>query len=123
MIMNGAYGIPIVSKVFEGNINDVNTLYEMVYYPKVIMKKEKCLLIMDRGFDSEDNVKLMDTTEYDYIIGLRSTHKLRKKTEERNRLFDWQLGDNRQRWRRDKVKESGEESLRKEEKCDTVLFT
>ncbi len=79
MIMNGAYGIPIVSKVFEGNINDVNTLYEMVYYPKVIMKKEKCLLIMDRGFDSEDNVKLMDTTEYDYIIGLRSNHKFVKK--------------------------------------------
>ncbi len=78
MIMNGAYGIPVVSKVFEGNINDVNTLYEMVYYPKVIMKKEKCLLIMDRGFDSEDNVRLMDTTKYDYIIGLRSNHKFVK---------------------------------------------
>ncbi len=79
MIMNGKYGIPIVSKVFEGNINDVKTLYKMVYYPKVIMKKEKCLLVMDRGFDSEDNVKLMDTTEYDYIIGLRSTHKFIRK--------------------------------------------
>lgn len=79
MIMNGKYGIPVVSKVFEGNINDVNTVYKMVYYPKVIMKKEKCLLVMDRGFDSEDNVKLMDTTEYDYLIGLRSTHKFVKK--------------------------------------------
>ncbi len=79
MIMNGAYGIPIVSKVFKGNINDVNTLYEMVYYPKVIMRKDKCLLIMDRGFDSKDNIKLMDTTKYDYIIGLRSTHKFVKK--------------------------------------------
>lgn len=79
MIMNGKYGIPVVSKVFEGNVNDAKTVYGMVYYPKMIMKKEKCLLIMDRGFDSEDNARLMDTTEYDYIIGLRSTHKFIRK--------------------------------------------
>ncbi|BAB60023.1 TVG0898622 [Thermoplasma volcanium GSS1] len=35
MIMNGKYGIPVVNKVFEGNINDVNTVYKMVYYPEV----------------------------------------------------------------------------------------
>ncbi len=79
MIMNGKYGIPVVSKVFEGNVNDAKTVYGMIYYPKMVMKKEKCLLIMDRGFDSEDNVRLMDTVEYDYIIGLRSTHKFVKK--------------------------------------------
>jgi len=95
MIMNGKYGIPVVSKVFEGNINDVKTLYKMVYYPKVIMKKEKCLLVMDRGFDSEDNVKLMDTTEYDYIIGLRSTHKFVKnlKKETDFTVGDWETID------------------------------
>jgi transposase len=96
MIMNGAYGIPIVSKVFEGNINDAKTLYEMVYYPKVIMRKKKCLLVMDRGFDSEDNVKLMDTTGYDYIIGLRSTHKFVKKLKKETdfTVGDWDTIDN-----------------------------
>ncbi|MEM4089831.1 MAG: hypothetical protein QXQ46_03635 [Thermoplasmatales archaeon] len=57
----------------------------MVYYPKAVMKKEKCLLIMDRGFESEDNIKLMDTARHDYIIGLRSSHKfvkeLKRKTD------------------------------------------
>ncbi len=81
MIMNGRYGLPVVSKVFRGNINDARTVHEMVYYPKVIMKKEKCMLIMDRGFDSEDNIRLMDTTKYDYIIGLRSNHTFVKKSK------------------------------------------
>jgi len=79
MIMNGKYGLPVVSKVFRGNVNDARTVHEMIYYPKVIMKKEKCMLIMDRGFDSEDNIRLMDTTRYDYIIGLRSNHNFVKK--------------------------------------------
>ena len=97
MIMDGKYGIPVVSKVFEGNINDVNTVYKMVYYPKVIMKKEKCLLVMDRGFDSEENVKLMDTTKYDYIIGLRSTHKFVKKLRAKTdfTIGNWDTIDNK----------------------------
>ena len=97
MIMDGKYGLPVVSKVFEGNINDVNTVYKMVYYPKVIMKKEKCLLVMDRGFDSEDNVKLMDTTKYDYIIGLRSTHKFVKKLKAETdfTVGNWDIIDSR----------------------------
>jgi len=96
MVMNGKYGIPVVSKVFEGNINDVNTLYEMVYYPKVIMKKKKCLLIMDRGFESEDNIRLMDTIKYDYIIGLRSTHKFVKKLKKQTdfTVGNWDTIDN-----------------------------
>lgn len=74
MVVNGIYGLPIMTKVFEGNINDATTVYEMVYYAKFILGKKKCLLIMDRGMDSEDNIRIMDTTEYDYIIGLRGTH-------------------------------------------------
>ncbi len=79
MIMNGAYGLPIVSKVFEGNINDASTVHEMAYYPKAIMKKKKCLLIMDRGFEPENNIRIIDSTKYDYIVGLRSTHKFVRK--------------------------------------------
>jgi len=74
MVVNGVYGIPMMTKVFEGNINDATTVYEMVYYAKFILGKKKCLLIMDRGMDSEENIRIMDTTEYDYIIGLRGTH-------------------------------------------------
>jgi transposase len=97
MIMNGKYGLPVVSKVFRGNVNDARTVHEMVYYPKVIMKKEKCMLIMDRGFDSEDNIRLMDTTKYDYIIGLRSNHNFVKKLKMETDFStgNWDTIDNR----------------------------
>ena len=74
MVVNGVYGLPMMTKVFEGNINDASTVYEMVYYAKFILQKKKGLLIMDRGMDSEDNIRIMDTAKYDYIIGLRGTH-------------------------------------------------
>lgn len=74
MVVNGVYGLPMMTKVFEGNINDATTVYEMVYYAKFILGKKKCLLIMDRGMDSEDNIRIMDTTKYDYVVGLRGTH-------------------------------------------------
>lgn len=74
MVVNGRYGIPIMTKVFEGNVNDAKTVYEMVYYAKFILGKEKGLLVMDRGMDSEANIRIMDTVGYDYVIGLRANH-------------------------------------------------
>ena len=56
IIMNGKYGIPVVSEAIEDNVNYAKTVYEMVYYPKMVINKEKCLLIMDYSFDSEDNM-------------------------------------------------------------------
>lgn len=91
MVVNGVYGLPVMTKVFEGNINDATTVYEMVYYAKFILQKDKGLLIMDRGMDSEDNIRIMDTTKYDYIIGLRGTHafveELKLKTD--HTMPDW----------------------------------
>lgn len=92
MVVNGTYGLPMMTKVFEGNINDATTVYEMVYYAKFILQKKKALLIMDRGMDSEENIRIMDTTKYDYIIGLRGTHafveKLKLKTDTTTSAWD-----------------------------------
>ncbi len=97
MVVNGKYGIPIMTKVFDGNVNDAKTVYEMVYYAKFILKKEEGLLIMDRGMDSEDNVKIMDTVGYDYVIGLRSNHNfvdgLKMKTDASAK--DWETFENK----------------------------
>lgn len=79
MVVDKTLGLPMMTKVFEGNINDSKTVYEMVYYAKFILKKEDAMLIMDRGMDSEENIRIMDTAEYDYIIGLSSKHKFVKK--------------------------------------------
>lgn len=84
MIANKTFGLPLMTKVFEGNINDGKTVYEMMYYAKFILNKKKIMIIMDRGMDSEDNVKLIDTTGDDYILGMSAKHKfvaeLKKKT-------------------------------------------
>lgn len=74
MVVNGKHGIPIMTKVFEGNVNDVKTVCEMVYYARFVLGKEKGLLIMDRGMDSEANIRMMDAVGYDYIVGLRANH-------------------------------------------------
>lgn len=93
MVMNGKYGIPMMTKVFEGNISDPQTVTEMAYYTKFVLKKEKGLLIMDRGMDSEYNIKLLDGVGYDYIIGVRSNHtfvkQLKKMTDPSSN--DWEI--------------------------------
>lgn len=85
MIANKTFGLPLMTKVFEGNVNDGKTVYEMVYYAKFVMNKKKIMIIMDRGMDSEDNVRLIDTTGDDYILGMSSKHKfvshLKNKTD------------------------------------------
>ncbi len=97
MVVNGSYGIPLMTKVFEGNVNDATTVYEMVYYAKFILKKEKGLLVMDRGMDSEDNIRIMDTVGYDYVIGLRSNHdfveELKNSADASSN--DWEVYDNK----------------------------
>ncbi len=93
MVMNGKYGLPMMTKVFEGNISDPQTVTEMAYYTKFVLKKEKGLLIMDRGMDSEYNIKILDGVGYDYIIGVRSNHtfvkQLKKTTDPSSN--DWEI--------------------------------
>lgn len=78
LVMDKSMGLPLMTKVFEGNIHDTKTVYEMVYYAKFILKKEKIMLIMDRGMDSEDNIHIIDATGDDYILGMSSKHSFIK---------------------------------------------
>ena len=93
MVMNGKYGLPMMTKVFEGNISDPQTVTEMAYYTKFVLKKQTGLLIMDRGMDSEYNIKILDGVGYDYIIGVRSNHtfvkQLKKTTDPSSN--DWEI--------------------------------
>jgi transposase len=111
MVVNGKYGIPLMSKVFEGNISDALTVYEMVYYSRFTFGKKKGLLIMDRGMDSEENIRIMDTVHYDYIIGLRANHafvdKLRDKTDPTT--DDWEIF------------ESGENKIKAKKFCKNIF--
>ncbi len=96
MVVNGAYGIPLMTKVFEGNITDVETVTEMVYYAKFIIGKKKGLLVMDRGMESEENILIMDSVKYDYVIGLRANHSFVEdiKTQTDAESDDWETFKN-----------------------------
>jgi len=74
LVIDKTLGLPLMTKVFEGNIHDTKTVYEMVYYAKFVLKKDKIMLIMDRGMDSEDNIRIIDTTGDDFILGVSSKH-------------------------------------------------
>ncbi|MGH2638751.1 MAG: IS1634 family transposase [Rhabdochlamydiaceae bacterium] len=97
MVMNGKYGIPMMTKVFEGNVSDPKTVTEMAYYTKFVLKKGKGLLIMDRGMDSEHNINVLDDVGYDYIVGVRSNHtfvkQLKKMTDPSS--DDWEVFENK----------------------------
>jgi len=97
MVMNGKYGLPMMTKVFEGNISDPQTVTEMAYYTKFVLKKKKGLLIMDRGMDSEYNINILDGVGYDYIMGVRSNHtfvkRLKKITDPSSN--DWEIFEHR----------------------------
>jgi transposase len=87
------YGLPMMTKVFDGNISDPKTVTEMVYYTKFVFKKEKGLIIMNRGVDSEYNMNILDGVGYDYIVGVRSNHtfvkQLKKMTDSSSN--DWEI--------------------------------
>lgn len=90
LIVNKTYGLPLMTRVFEGNVNDGKTVYEMMYYTKFILKKEKIVIIMDRGMDSEDNVRLIDATGDDYILGMSSKHKFVSELKNKTDPSDWE---------------------------------
>lgn len=83
MMVNGNFGIPVLTKVFNGNVHDSKTVFEMLYSVKFYLGRDDALFIMDRGMDSEDNFKILDAVNYDYIIGLRSNHSFVKELIEK----------------------------------------
>ncbi len=88
MIVDRMHGFPMISKVFDGNIHDSKTVYEMIYYCKFVLKLSKVMLIMDRGMDSEDNIRILDTAEYDYIVGLSSRNAVIKYLKQKTLIED-----------------------------------
>ena len=73
-------GFPIFSQIYEGNVSEPRTLEEILdkleYDTKIIMDGKKPVLIMDRGIATADNIKLMESRQYDYtVINRRATQK------------------------------------------------
>jgi len=66
---------PLMHKIFEGNTVDVTTVCSTADDIKQKLDINTCMLILDRGMISEDNLIYLDEQEYGYIVGLSKTWK------------------------------------------------
>jgi len=65
------HGILITHEVFEGNTVDVTTLKRSVRRIRNEFKFRRSILVIDRGYVSDTNIKSMDRQKQAYIIALR----------------------------------------------------
>ncbi|MBI3301336.1 MAG: IS1634 family transposase [Deltaproteobacteria bacterium] len=63
-------GFPVTFRVFEGNRLDKSTLEEMVGDLKDRFSIKRCIWVSDAGLLSQENVKLLEESPYEYILGM-----------------------------------------------------
>lgn len=68
---------PLMHRVFKGNVRDITTVTGTANTLKTELNVNTCMLILDRGMISEDNIKVLDKQGYGFIAGL-AKHKLAK---------------------------------------------
>ncbi len=81
-------GLPLAHQVYEGNTKDSNTLNDQINRLKQRFKLKQCVLVVDRGLVTEDNLTNLVSAGYQYIVALR-----KRKRE----LFQPVLRENRAR--------------------------
>ncbi len=79
-------GLPLVHEVWEGNQSDIESLKIIVSRLKDRFDIGKVIIVCDRGMVSEKNLKMLEESGYEYIVGV----KMRSLDEERKREL---LGD------------------------------
>jgi len=77
-------GIPLVHDVFEGNMADTNTLFDVLgrlteEYPKSdeaeAANPAKPIVILDAGFASEENISLLKEKGFSYLINITRSNR------------------------------------------------
>ena len=63
-------GFPVTFRVFEGNRLDKSTLEEMVQDLKDRFSIKRCIWVSDAGLLTNGNVKLLEESPHEYIVGM-----------------------------------------------------
>ena len=63
-------GFPVTFRVFEGNRLDKSTLEEMVQDLKDRFLIKRCIWVSDAGLLTNENVKLLEESPHEYIVGM-----------------------------------------------------
>jgi transposase len=63
-------GFPVTFRVFDGNRLDKSTLEEMVEDLRDRFSIKRCIWVSDAGLLTEKNVKMLEESPYEYILGM-----------------------------------------------------
>ncbi len=80
-LMLDSSGFPKSSQVFEGNVNEPQTLEEMIKGLERkgrnlnIFEQQKATIVMDAGIASDDDIEWLEDNEYPYIVVSRKRHR------------------------------------------------
>lgn len=75
LVLSKAGKFPLMHKIFEGNTVDVTTVCSTADSIKQQLDINTCMLILDRGMISEDNLVYLDKEKFGYIAGLSKSCK------------------------------------------------
>ena len=70
LVLSKVGGFPLMHKIFEGNTVDVTTVCSTADKIKHQLGINTCMLILDRGMISENNLVHLDKEQFGYIVGL-----------------------------------------------------
>lgn len=75
LIISKVGKFPLMHKIFEGNTVDVTTVCSTADSIKQQLNINTCMLILDRGMVSEDNLVYLDKERFGYVAGLSKACK------------------------------------------------
>jgi len=75
LVLSKVGKFPLMHKIFEGNTVDVTTVCSTADSIKQQLNVNTCMLILDRGMISEDNLVHLDKEQFGYIAGLSKSCK------------------------------------------------
>ena len=75
LVLSKVGKFPLMHKIFEGNTVDVTTVCSTADSIKERLDINTCMLILDRGMISEDNLAYLDKEKFGYIAGLSKACK------------------------------------------------
>lgn len=75
LVLSKVGKFPLMHKIFEGNTVDATTVCSTADAIKQQLDINSCMLILDRGMISEDNLVYLDKEQFGYIAGLSKSCK------------------------------------------------
>jgi transposase len=102
-------GFPVTFRVFEGNRLDKSTLEEMVQDLQDRFSIKRCIWVSDAGLLTDENVKLLEESPYEYILGMggAENRKALKEAIQKSRELPQKEFKNSQFWEV-KIEEAGQ---------------